>query len=142
MIQQAFEFGPVGEKPKLQAAQRKPTQRPTAARAKPAYDKKVEKLQATIKKLTESNKTWKELSDVLHNAHMRSMIEVRGLKSEISSLRLQNALLWEVDRENSKGSIPADMLARLIRLCHPDRHSNSPASNEMTSWLLSQRKGR
>ncbi|MGB4912115.1 MAG: hypothetical protein WBO95_08290 [Candidatus Dechloromonas phosphoritropha] len=36
-------------------------------------------------------------------------------------------------------SIPPDMLARLIRLCHPDRHGNSEASNMATAWLLVQR---
>lgn len=35
--------------------------------------------------------------------------------------------------------IPADLLAKMIRLCHPDRHSNSAASNEVTRWLLEQR---
>lgn len=36
-------------------------------------------------------------------------------------------------------AIPGEMLAKLIRLCHPDRHSNSPMSNEATKWLLEQR---
>ena len=35
--------------------------------------------------------------------------------------------------------IPQDMLTRLIRLCHPDRHSNSKMANEATQWLLEQR---
>ena len=145
MIQQAFEFGPVGEKPKPMATQRKPTQRPTAARPKPADDKKVKKLQATIRELNDSNKTLKELSGALHNAHMRSMIEVRGLKSEVTGLKLQNALLWATVEETgkqNKGSIPSEMLSRLIRLSHPDKHGNSPASNEATVWLLAQRKNR
>ncbi len=138
MIQQAFEFGPAGEKPKPKAAQRKPTQRPTAARANPSDDKKLRELESKVKKLTESNKTLNELSDVLHNAHMRSMLEVRNLKN-------QNALLEAMVREaysENKALIPCDMLARLIRLAHPDKHGNSQASNEATSWLLSQRKAR
>lgn len=36
--------------------------------------------------------------------------------------------------------IPGDMLARLIRLCHPDRHGGSEAANVATCWLLEQRK--
>lgn len=32
--------------------------------------------------------------------------------------------------------IPDDILARLIRLCHPDKHKNSVASTEATQWLL------
>ena len=35
--------------------------------------------------------------------------------------------------------IEPDMLARLIRLCHPDKHCNNEASNKATSWLLAQR---
>lgn len=35
--------------------------------------------------------------------------------------------------------IPDDMLMRLIRLCHPDRHNNNEASNTATQWLLSVR---
>ena len=36
-------------------------------------------------------------------------------------------------------SIESDMLARLIRLCHPDKHGNSEASNTATAFLLAQR---
>jgi hypothetical protein len=35
--------------------------------------------------------------------------------------------------------IDADMLKRLIYLCHPDKHSNSQASTLATDWLLKQR---
>lgn len=37
------------------------------------------------------------------------------------------------------GGIPADMLKRLIMLCHPDRHDSSKASTIATQWLLEQR---
>lgn len=37
------------------------------------------------------------------------------------------------------GGIPPDMLGRLIRLCHPDKHGNSEAANVATAWLLEQR---
>ena len=39
-----------------------------------------------------------------------------------------------------KEKIPSEILSRIIRLCHPDKHSNSQASNEITAWLLSQRE--
>lgn len=42
---------------------------------------------------------------------------------------------------NTCGGIPADMLRRLIMLCHPDRHDNSKASTIATQWLLEQRGG-
>lgn len=37
-------------------------------------------------------------------------------------------------------SIPADMLRRLIQLCHPDRHGGSEAATLATRWLLEQRE--
>lgn len=36
--------------------------------------------------------------------------------------------------------IPLEMINRLIRLCHPDKHDNSKASNEVTVWLLAERE--
>jgi hypothetical protein len=33
-----------------------------------------------------------------------------------------------------------EILTKLIRLCHPDRHGNSTMSNEVTRWLLEQRQ--
>ena len=40
---------------------------------------------------------------------------------------------------NTGGGIPADMLKRLIYLCHPDKHSGNKASALATEWLLQQR---
>jgi len=36
--------------------------------------------------------------------------------------------------------IPTDMLGRLIRLCHPDKHQDSAMATEATKWLLAQRR--
>lgn len=35
--------------------------------------------------------------------------------------------------------IDAEMLRRLIFLCHPDKHNNSQAAKLATEWLLKQR---
>ena len=35
---------------------------------------------------------------------------------------------------------PDGMINSMIRLCHPDKHENSQASNDVTKWLLSKRK--
>ena len=32
------------------------------------------------------------------------------------------------------------MLIRIIRLAHPDRHGNSEEANDVTRWLLEQRR--
>ena len=36
--------------------------------------------------------------------------------------------------------IPPDILNKLIRLAHPDKHGNSPVSNEITAYLLKLRE--
>ncbi|MGN6701471.1 MAG: hypothetical protein ACTHKB_00730 [Burkholderiaceae bacterium] len=36
-------------------------------------------------------------------------------------------------------AIPAEMLKRLIMLCHPDKHGGSEMSRKATQWLLEQR---
>lgn len=68
--------------------------------------------------------------------------ELQRLRQEIDSLR--NQLSVEQHRARTAYSkptaIPEEMIGRLIRLAHPDRHNNSEASNKATAWLLSQRK--
>ena len=35
-----------------------------------------------------------------------------------------------------------DRLTQILLLCHPDRHANSTASNEVTRWIITLRKKR
>ncbi|HRD87379.1 MAG TPA: hypothetical protein PK752_03835 [Accumulibacter sp.] len=70
---------------------------------------------------------------------------IKSLESENAALHRQ--LLMEEDLIQqlramafAPASIAPDMLARLIRLCHPDKHGGSDASNVATSWLLQQRQ--
>ncbi len=80
----------------------------------------------------------------------RALAEYDDLKREIDSLRGQlDRIAWLygeciaenlVPRETSP--IPPDKLRMLIQLAHPDKHGNSPAANDITSWLLSLRKNR
>jgi hypothetical protein len=37
---------------------------------------------------------------------------------------------------------PLDLgrIKQLVQLAHPDKHSNSPAANAATQWLLAQRR--
>lgn len=69
----------------------------------------------------------------------RAFAEYDDLTREVDVLigevhRLRSALA-----EKSQ-QIPPDMLKRLIRLCHPDKHGNSETANAVTRWLLEQRK--
>lgn len=38
-----------------------------------------------------------------------------------------------------RGTIPPEMLKRLIQLCHPDKHDGRESSIKATQWLLEQR---
>jgi len=51
---------------------------------------------------------------------------------------LSSMLLADLDAPN-RAEIPPNMLDRLIRLAHPDRHGNSDSATQATAWLLSQR---
>lgn len=63
--------------------------------------------------------------------------ETEQLRAENARLRLQ---LLQRTLEAPREMIPTDMLRRLIRLCHPDRHGNSESATMVTQWLLSQRQ--
>jgi hypothetical protein len=60
--------------------------------------------------------------------HAALVDEVLELRSEVARLRRE------------RQCIEPEMIARLIRLAHPDRHANSRAANEATAWLLSLRE--
>lgn len=59
------------------------------------------------------------------------------------ALKMQNIVLEQKLRAAEelarRKSMPPNMIARLIRLAHPDKHANSTAANEATAWLLAQR---
>ena len=75
---------------------------------------------------------WKESKRAEHD-------ELLELREEVAEHR---RLLREVLTERKASTIEPDMLARLIRLCHPDKHGNSEAANTATQWLLAQREAR
>lgn len=64
--------------------------------------------------------------------------ELLRLQDENSALRQMLACQVAVQRQPA---IEPEMLGRLIRLCHPDRHQGSEAANIATAWLLEQRRG-
>jgi anti-sigma-K factor RskA len=66
--------------------------------------------------------------------------ELLELREEVAEHR---RLLSEMLAERKAAAIEPEMLARLIRLCHPDKHGNgSEASTTATQWLLAQREAR
>jgi len=74
---------------------------------------------------------WKESKRAEHDELLELRAEVAALRRRLQAVTATTAL-----------AIPPDMLARLIRLCHPDKHGNSEASNTATSFLLAQREAR
>ena len=80
------------------------------------------------------------LRQVAHDAHSENMLLQMKLivaNQKLASAKRQN-------RRSPMASLEPELLARLIRLCHPDKHNNSDASNAAMAWLLKQRdkKGR
>lgn len=81
---------------------------------------------------------WKAARDKL----AQLTAELAETRAERDRLRLR-VLKLELDGQRTKPEgIPPEMLRRLVRLCHPDRHGNSKAANEATAWLLAQRASR
>lgn len=48
----------------------------------------------------------------------------------------ENRVSWDKGVSRLSGN----QVEKLIRLCHPDKHKNSELSNQVTKWLLAQRK--
>ncbi len=67
--------------------------------------------------------------------------ELAEARAERDRLRLR-VLALELDGQRNELGIPPEMLRRLVRLCHPDRHGQSEAANVATAWLLKQREAR
>ena len=66
-----------------------------------------------------------------------SALELEELRSENYRLCYQLSTIALANDNN--GAIQPDILNKLIRLVHPDRHTTSQAANDATAWLLSQR---
>lgn len=66
-------------------------------------------------------------------------VELLELREEVAEHR---RLLSEVLAERKSAAIEPEMLSRRIRLCHPDKHNGSEASNTATAFLLAQRETR
>lgn len=65
-----------------------------------------------------------------------------NLQIRLDKALIENAMLHrKLARLETSTGIPDGVLARMIRLCHPDKHQGSKAATEVTQWLLAQRKG-
>ena len=65
--------------------------------------------------------------------------KLKTTRAEVRSIKARVDFAERFYGGTAPSPIPADVLARLIRLCHPDRHNGSATANEATQWLLEQR---
>lgn len=75
----------------------------------------------------------------LEMAEMRSDLE--DYRELVTMLEKRLEMLGSAKRRVGceAGEIPGEMLRRLIQLCHPDRHGNSEAARNATTFLLALR---
>ena len=80
---------------------------------------------------------WKRICIACWRASKNGAASSGNERALVDHLRSENAALRA---ELGRAGMPNEMLDRMIRLCHPDRHGNSAASNEVTAWLLNLRR--
>lgn len=94
---------------------------------------------------------WKEQKNASTNNHRemssnsRLAAENKRLSDDYNRLvkEYDNLLRDHVELETirlQQAPLSQELIAKLIRLCHPDKHGNSESSNEVTRVLLSMRK--
>jgi hypothetical protein len=74
---------------------------------------------------------WKELTEKWRSDAHENLYLAHKLSRELFMLRVNG---------NGRSIFSESEIQTLIRLCHPDKHGNSPAANEMTAKLLSLRR--
>lgn len=83
---------------------------------------------------------WKQEKGYALNKGDNSYLEMQdyahALEQEIADLEKE---LEEDKNEPEPKNLSEDQIKALLRLCHPDKHSNSKLANEVTKWLLALR---
>ncbi|RLC99532.1 MAG: hypothetical protein DRI46_09305 [Chloroflexi bacterium] len=64
-------------------------------------------------------------------------LQVRALERELA--RYEGKIRPQKPSPRLNGSIPDEILKRMIRLCHPDKHDSSEMATKVTQWLLEQK---
>jgi hypothetical protein len=82
---------------------------------------------------------WKSKCSPCWRASKGRPTELDRLRARIVGLEVENAALQLRLEVRPAPTIPAEMLRRLVQLCHPDRHGGSAAATAATAWLLDQR---
>lgn len=66
----------------------------------------------------------------------------REMKREEERRKEQDERVAEIiaQKELNGRYLSDERVRKLLQLCHPDKHNNSPNATEITKWLLSIRK--
>lgn len=95
--------------------------------------------QELTRKLIEADASCK-LAELRYSQALATAAEYRRKYMELlNSTNITIDRLHRLLRANPAPQFNADEIARLVRLCHPDRHNNSEASVKMTQKLMSLR---
>jgi chromosome segregation ATPase len=160
MIQQPLDLGPACRPSPTKSAKKATRQAPKVAPPPvpdpfPSYRQTqatIKELRAQIQQLKKASaekaalnkdagnqlaKMQKQLADAQKR---QSALAAKNNALESQNRRYMNMVYEQMAGQSGKTAIPADMLGRLIRLAHPDKHGNSTAATEATQWLLKQRK--
>ena len=81
---------------------------------------------------------WKGRYEVVYKDYLAAM---QARQRDTS--RIYDAWRASIGTKPSKPEsppVPNELLGKMIRLCHPDKHRGSDAATEVTQWLLEQRK--
>lgn len=89
--------------------------------------------------------TWLTMTATLVGmTHFNNYLAKLRLQGQIEHFRNEATLMAQNVLKLNEAYLPLvlsqDKVNELIKLCHPNRHNNSKESNEMTKWLLAQRK--
>ena len=97
-------------------------------------------LRRNVRFLTEANEQVRKMANSARKEATNLRYRVNHLERKLEEARKASGIRTPVLHSGTEANIEPDMLNRLIRLTHPDRHGNSQASNEATAWLLAQRQ--
>jgi hypothetical protein len=95
-----------------------------------------------IRSLTAANEIVRQAARVFEEEVASLQLRIIGLKGDLVAAKAASGIRKPAHLNDAELNVKPDMLARLIRLAHPDKHGNSQASNEATAWLLAQRTSR
>ena len=113
------------------------------------FERKEKTGERRVQQLQEQVEYWKALAqgdkaDEVNRLSRRCVdlsSSLAGARMKLAHLESELRLAHRTPPPRYTGeAIPQEMMTRLIRLCHPDRHGNSEMATKATQWLLERRQ--